>query len=132
MDNSQLSRNDLKTMKFKCYICMEILPHGSLEDWIESRSNSEEHDKTGTFKEKELIFLIEPIINAVKYLHLKQLIHRDIKPENILVSLDNSKQIIILKLGDFGTLKQSDYTMSLRGTFKVCSSQYMISITLIH
>lgn len=37
------------------------------------------------------------MIQALKYLHEKNIIHRDIKPENILLSIDDE-----IKLTDFG------------------------------
>jgi serine/threonine protein kinase len=41
------------------------------------------------------------IVEAVKYIHARDIIHRDIKSENILIAADYSAQ-----LGDFGLCVQ--------------------------
>ena len=47
-------------------------------------------------KEKDLIYILIQIVEAIEHIQKFNVIHRDIKPENILVS--NS----VFKLSDFG------------------------------
>ena len=49
-----------------------------------------------TFNEKTVSFIIRSVLEAVKYLHSKDIIHRDIKPENIVLVHGS------VKLCDFG------------------------------
>ncbi len=53
------------------------------------------------------------LAEAVKHIHLNNLIHRDIKPQNILLSVDQAKQKITFKLSDFGLCKE----VNVRGTY---------------
>ena len=59
------------------------------------------------YKSKKSLFNLDKIrssghdiLEAVAYIHEKDIFHRDIKPENILVSGDR-----VLKLADFGSCK---------------------------
>ena len=59
------------------------------------------------YKSKRSLFNLDKIrssghdiLEAVAYIHEKDIFHRDIKPENILVSGDR-----VLKLADFGSCK---------------------------
>lgn len=73
------------------YIKMECCK-SSLADYILSsnRTRLPEPDLWGVFYD---------MLNALKYLHCKQLIHFDVKPANILTTVSG-----YFKLGDFGLL----------------------------
>ncbi|KAH8832566.1 kinase-like domain-containing protein [Flagelloscypha sp. PMI_526] len=53
--------------------------------------------KVGCFSEKRSSRYIDQMVDALTYLHSKNVIHRDIKPENLLLGLNGE-----LKIGDFG------------------------------
>tara|TARA_Y100000389_G_scaffold195037_1_gene225847 strand:- start:3757 stop:4500 length:744 start_codon:yes stop_codon:yes gene_type:complete len=63
--------------KTDVYVLYEYAPVGDLFDYL-IKSDS-------LLKETEVKNIIEPIIQAVIYIHSKNWIHRDIKPENILL-----------------------------------------------
>lgn len=58
-------------------------------------------NKHKRFTEKEVMFYVAEIIDALEYLHSKQILYRDLKPENVLVSRDGH-----IKLADFGLSKR--------------------------
>lgn len=79
------------------YLVMEIIGGGELFDRIVVKKTYHEHEA------KELCVIL---LNALKYMHDKNLIHRDIKPENLmLASRDND---INVKLVDFGFATEVD------------------------
>ena len=72
-------------------IIMEYISGGNLQSFIKKRR------KLG---EKTSKILFRQIIQALKYIHSKNIVHRDIKLENILLDLNN-----IIKICDFGVGK---------------------------
>lgn len=75
------------------YEVMEYAAGGSLAD----------RAKTSRFTEDELTRSVLPeVINALEYLHSKNIIHRDIKPENMFYRDADQSDIVV---GDFGLSK---------------------------
>jgi serine/threonine protein kinase len=62
------------------------------------------------FNETEALYYLKQIINAMKYLHTKNIMHQDIKPANILIK--DGK----LKLADFGIAKIAHRSFTKLGT----------------
>lgn len=71
----------------KVYLILEYCHQGELFKDLTS---------SGHFSEAKAADYILQVIQALKYIHSKNIIHRDIKPENLLNSLG------VIKLADFG------------------------------
>lgn len=63
-------------------LVMELVPGGDLFDCVVSRGAS-------PFSEEEARFLFHQIVEAVRYMHSKNIIHCDLKPENVVIALSS-------------------------------------------
>jgi len=70
------------------YVVMELIDHGSLDDFIESQGRLPEH---------QVLDIGIQIARGLRAAHRKGLIHRDVKPANILFVDEQAA-----KIGDFG------------------------------
>ena len=118
--------------KYLC-IVLELVKAGDLFDYIVNTVNH------GGFTEDEARQLFTQMIEALLYLHSKNVAHRDLKPENVLVSTSTDFQLppsasqaggyskkelpvakVTLKLSDFGLAKwtgeQAETMMTYCGT----------------
>jgi serine/threonine-protein kinase/endoribonuclease IRE1 len=62
------------------------------------------------------------LAKGLEYIHQMGLVHRDIKPQNVLISLNSTTQIVVMKWADFGFSKRvnerGSFSMSgVRGTY---------------
>ena len=73
----------------KIYLILEYSPGGELYKDLKEQPN-------GHYDEAKAANFIGQIIQALKYMHSKDIIHRDIKPENLLDCMGT------IKLADFG------------------------------
>jgi serine/threonine protein kinase len=74
------------------YMFMEQVEGETLEQWLREKG-----DKI-TFE--EICAMIDPVCDALEYVHAKQFIHRDIAPDNIMIRKDGRPMLI-----DFGAIK---------------------------
>ncbi len=85
------------------YFTMDYVEGGSLLAHDKKRregvSQHSEPDKA-PWSEAEITALLLPLLDALEYLHSKNILHRDIKPENILLN-QQSQPILV----DFGAAK---------------------------
>ncbi|CAD8126010.1 unnamed protein product [Paramecium sonneborni] len=79
---------DFIETKQKFYIVMNQVDGVTLENYIPK------------LQQNEVIPITKQILNALSYLHQKNIVHRDIKPENILISVSGGELLVILI--DFG------------------------------
>lgn len=70
------------------YIILEYAAKGEMFKLLQKKKR---------FTEQEGAKYISEMVQALKYIHSKNVIHRDIKPENIIIGADNK-----LKIADFG------------------------------
>ena len=75
-------------------LIVDYVPGGELFDRIISKK---------CYSEREACEVVASLLNAISFLHERNIIHRDIKPENILLASLNSDTDI--KLSDFGLAK---------------------------
>jgi len=85
----------------KIYMVMEYVNGGELFDHIVNRGN---------YSERDAVFVVRQIIEAVAYLHSHNIVHRDLKPENLLCTGSNNE---IIKVADFGLSKEFDVEKAL-------------------
>lgn len=79
----------------------------TLKEFVDSNNT-----KFELFERKRLV---TQLFNAFKYIHSKGIFHRDISLSNILVKEYDDKTVI-LKVCDFGYLKESDSTLTRKNT----------------
>ncbi len=85
------------------YLVMDLCQGGELFDRLAA---------CGSFFERDAAKLVHDIVDAVRFLHQKNLVHRDIKPENILFKeKDNLNSLV---LADFGLSKLMSQDILLR------------------
>ena len=96
------------------YIITEYISGGELYEVI---------SKCNKFNESKAAYIMRQILSALNYLHSFGIVHRDIKPENMLVEKSSDKDLINIKLIDFGT---SNYVTEKKNlTLKVGSPYYI-------
>ena len=80
-----------------CYYVMKLAEYGELYSFIEH---------TDRFDEPMVRYILDQLLEGMKYLHSNGIVHRDIKPENLLI---NKKGRIIIADFSFATrLKEMD------------------------
>lgn len=82
---------DMFESKGKVYMVLELLTGGELFDRIVQKQS---------FNEKEASSLLYSLVEAIDYLHSKNVVHRDLKPENIIYATRDDDAPV--KITDFG------------------------------
>lgn len=87
------------------YMVMEYVQGETLKNLIQQK---------GILAEKDAMFLISQLMDAVESVHSKGMLHRDIKPENILISTE--RRVVLIDFGsarEFAEGKTSHQTVML-------------------
>ena len=91
---------------------MELLQGGYLHQYIKNKSSKNE-----CFNLRTICNIMKQILEALQYIHSKNIIHNDIKPANIMLKEYNSSNTI--KIADFGVSTLLDNPQSIyQGTIK--------------
>ncbi|KAK5101431.1 Calmodulin-dependent protein kinase cmk2 [Lithohypha guttulata] len=103
----------------KYYIVTELATGGELFDRICDQ---------GKFTEKDASQTIKQVLQAVDYLHQRNVVHRDLKPENLLYrTKDPDSQLV---LADFGIAKMLDspgeVLTTMAGSFGYAAPEVML------
>lgn len=103
----------------KWYIVTELATGGELFDRI---------CEQGKFTEKDASQTIKQVLDAVNYLHNRNVVHRDLKPENLLyLSKDPDSDLV---LADFGIAKMLDtkdeVLTTMAGSFGYAAPEVML------
>ncbi len=83
--------HDLYENEDKKFISMEHIEGSDIKRLLVSKAQ---------FTERQIIYYLEQICDALVYAHHLKIVHRDIKPANIMVTADNQ-----IKITDFGIAK---------------------------
>ena len=102
------------TDEINYYLITEYVSGGELYEAI---------SKCSKFNESKAAYIMRQILSALNYLHSFGIVHRDIKPENMLVEQNSDKDLINIKLIDFGTCNYVTEKKNL--TLKVGSPYYI-------
>ena len=106
---------DFVESKDYMYIIMEYIPGGDLQGYLSSHR---------TLQEEPAQAMTRQILDALHYLHQRNITHRDIKPDNILLSSENPFNV---KLTDFGlskVVKNNDtFLKTFCGTLLYCAPE---------
>ena len=106
------------------YIEMEFLSGGSLRELIITKT---------TFSEKEIIDILNPILDGLKYIHGEGFTHRDIKSSNIM--FDRKGRPVLMDFGIAKSSKDTDKTLiqAFKGTPEYASpEQVEPNVTIDH
>ena len=113
LDNPRIMKiYDILDNRHYFFIFMELIEGGNLKDLIIKRYLD---NNIYLFRDSECAQIMKGILEALNYLHKKNIIHRDIKPENILFK--NKDDLSSVILCDFGLAYQlNEYENSISGS----------------
>ena len=98
------------------YYVMECLEGESLRSYVKAH---------GPLSEEEMLAIMRPVVDAVRYLHAARMTHLDIKPDNIMLTRDEADRLRPVLI-DFGLAKHYDKDGRPTSTINIlgCSDGY--------
>ena len=98
------------------YYVMECLEGESLRSYVKAH---------GPLSEEEMLAIMQPVVDAVRYLHDARMTHLDIKPDNIMLTRDEADRLRPVLI-DFGLAKHYDKDGHPTSTINIlgCSDGY--------
>ncbi|MCW5681039.1 MAG: serine/threonine protein kinase [Xanthobacteraceae bacterium] len=95
------------------YMIMELVDGDTFLDWLRNK-------ESGMPEIGELQSILEPVCDALEYVHARNTLHRDVAPDNIMIR-KNGQPVLI----DFGAMKviESDTRLKLGSAEHAISSQ---------
>ena len=73
-----------------------------VEEYVEGKTLAQEIDEKSKLSQKDLIELLQDILQVLAFVHEQEVIHRDIKPSNLIRRARDRKIVLI----DFGAVKE--------------------------
>ncbi|OBA28027.1 Pkinase-domain-containing protein, partial [Hanseniaspora valbyensis NRRL Y-1626] len=98
------------------YIVMDLVEGGDLMDFIA---------ENGSIEEEACCEIAFQILQAVKYMHERNITHRDLKPDNILIEQDSP---VLIKITDFGLAKKGNAFKTFCGTLAYIAPELLQDI----
>ena len=89
---------DLFPANGTAYMVMDLVPGMPLSELLSRRESNGQ-----PFTEKDLLSVMQPLLEGLSTVHAAGVYHRDIKPSNVLIRHDNGRPVLI----DFGAAKQT-------------------------
>ena len=81
--------------------------------------------KGGSLHETEAAVVIRQLLEALKYIHGKDIVHRDVKPDNILIaSLRETAKVVLTDFGSARRITPTGQTSFRRMSTKVGTIDY--------
>jgi calcium-dependent protein kinase len=93
------------------FIVMEYAPHGDLYDRIERFRKENQR-----YSERDVQDLMRQVLDAVNYMHQKNVAHLDLKPENMVFGADGKLRIIDFGMARFWDPEQREIFTEAAGT----------------
>ena len=98
------------------YIVMDLVEGGDLMDFVA---------ENGSIEEDACCEIAFQILQAVKYMHERNITHRDLKPDNILIEQDSP---VLIKITDFGLAKKGNAFKTFCGTLAYIAPELLQDI----
>ncbi|MFB2837797.1 protein kinase domain-containing protein [Floridanema evergladense] len=83
-----------------------------VQEFIKGENLKQEIKRRQRLNENDVIFLLQDVLEVLKFVHQQNVIHRDVKPDNLIRRQQDGKIVLI----DFGAIKEiSTLSMNLQG-----------------